>query len=872
MRSGLSEIPLQVLDAQRERYLRNSLLNLTRLETAGDVASLADACRGVPAIIAAAGPSLNRNLEELIAVRAASGDGALLLSVDMALATCLAAGLEPHFAIAAAPGGGLSHLRELPPCPSTCMVAEPGSDPAAFEEFDGRTLVFRASDHDLQPWPWLRAQGIERGTLRNGGASVIAAIDFARLLGCDPIVLIGADFAYTGGQPCCRGTAYERAWSDAVARGQSLHDIWQAWLTAPGCDMETLRGERMRTTAALIALSQAVLELSIEDSRRRYINATGDGILKGGAFAIEPLTSAVPGGASPRHPAHTIASASSQPPTDGRPRRAPFEWTLAHEADSIERWRTLWDVAPETDLAGMIGDAIERVHRDRLKTGGGTAPAASNDLRERLTAATAPDAAITGELVARLSDGSWRQWALADRVQLIHDVTRLYRSTWSTLASDVFPALAEVFRSTLTPELHAGIGVSLYDELCLLRWMTSDDASKVTSFRDEVLAPFARHVRQWAPELQLEPRRQPGAPPYRVAYLVHSRELVVNEAVTPLIFSMLRGHAALASDRFRIFYYASNGLVDGYRREIEALGVTVREIEAGKAPCAGLARLRAHLEEDRIDVLLTVDPAGLPTVLFETRSAPIQVLLDMGFSAWLTGESLDYTMLSFAGDPRLLDLSPAMHERIDYHFDARFVSPAVDPAEVAAQRARFGSARHVYGFVGRLVKLSPDYFRALRAILERVPDAAAYLGGLGDDTAIREALSAFGPAADRVVVDPRVVDGPVLMHAIDTFLDSFPFIGGLSCLQAQAARRPVVYLADQRPGYARFLALARDSMLKASSVDEYAALASQLGLDPVHYAARAGEAERIAIRMTHVSSVAARLEDALDRLIQRTRT
>jgi hypothetical protein len=861
----------QISIAQRRRFLLQTLHNLTWLETAGDVASLACAGRGLPAIVAAAGPSLNRNLEELAELGAGTG-GALLLTVDMALGTCLDAGFEPHFVIAAGAGAGTSHLRHVPACPATWVVAEPGSDPYAFERFEGRTLLFRAAEHDLQPWPWLRARGLDAGILR-AGSSVIAAIDFARLLDCNPIVLIGADFAYTNGQPCCRGTVNERAWSEAVARGQTLQEIWQPWLTAPGSDTIDLRGQPTRTTAALIAMRDTVLSMAAEEPHRRVVNATGAGILSGGV--IEPGSLATVLTASgPRHPALSLSSSPSRSASGLFGNNSSLEHELAHDATALERWRDAWEFDADTaDLARLTGEAIENSHLHRVEaTGGGPAVRRGQDaFHARLMQTAEPDDALAGEIVTWLATEAWRQWAHADRVQLIHDLVRLFGRSWSVHTPRVYPALTEIFRSTLTPDLHAGLAARLYDSLGLLRWMTSDDAQKVAGFRTEMVEPFARHARQWAQDLRLAPRRMPAGPPYRVAYLGQSRELIVSEAVTPLLHSLLTGHAALGTERFQIFYYALNGLTASYRGEVEALGVTVREFDAASWPCANLARLRARLEADRIDVLLSPEPMSVPTVLFATRSAPVQVLLDVGFSVWLDDESLDYTMLGFAGEPSLSNLSPTAYERIDYHFDARFVFPPVSPADVAAQRARFNGARHVYGFVGRLVKLTPDYLRALRAILERVPGAMAYLGGFGDDTMVREALSAFGSMADRVIVDPHAVDGPVLSHAMDTFLDTFPFVGGLSCLQVQAARRPVVYMADSRPGFARLLGVSRDSTLKASSLDEYIALASRLALDPAWYASRAREAERVAIRMTHVASSAAAVENAIDRLILRAR-
>jgi hypothetical protein len=860
----MSSIALpDVTSAQRHRFLRHALLNLPRVDASGDVASLSGWCQRVPAIVAAAGPSLNRNLEELKTLRAADGDGALLLCVDMALATCLADGLVPHFTVASDLRSGVSHFRNLPPCQETWLVAEPGSDPDGFASFEGRTLVFRSADHDLQPWPWLRSHGVDRGVLR-GGATVITAVDFARLLGCDPIVLIGADFAYTSGQPFCRGTVHERAWSEAIARGRSLEDIWQACLSAPGCDVTDLNGQRIRTTAPLIALRDELIALSLQHPAHRFANATGAGILSGGTFSTTSLQRVLPKGVPPVHPARTI--------DEIRPCDTWDDHTLARHADALQRWQAERQVDPELDLGELVDEAIERWHHERLTAGAAAASAGSvsaTDFLAFLETAT-PDAPTTTTIVARLAEGAWREWSLAERVRVVRNVTRIYRATRSIHAITVHPLLAEVFRSTLMPELHPGLAAHLYDDLSIIRWMTAEDPQRIVSLREEATAPFTSHARQWATAQRLAPRRTIGVPPYRIAYLSQGSDFGVNDAVTALHWSILKGHTTLGSERFRFSCYAWNGISDRYRSEIEALGVTVKGIDVNRRPGVGLTRLRRAIAADGIDALITLLPTGIPGALFATRAAPVQLLLDLAFPAWL-GDAVDYTMLCFPADPRLLNLSSQAHERIDYRFDERFVCPSVDAAAVAAQRARFRGARHVFGFVGRLVKLSPDYFRALRAMLERVPDAAVYLGGVGDGDAIREALSTFGDIADRVVVDTHLVDGPVLVHAIDTFLDTFPFMGGLSCLQAQAAGRPVIYMTDKRPGYARFLGMARDKALEATTVDDYAALAARLAQDEAFYATRAREAERVAIRMTHVAATAASIEDALDRLIQRTR-
>src|SRR5688500_9262099 len=121
------------------RYLLNTLKNLGALAREGDVAALAGAAPGVPAIVVAAGPSLDANIDALREV----GEHAIIIAVDTALRPLLAAGISPHVVVAVDPTEANGrHLWDLSPCAGTYLVAEASLDPSAVEFFRGRTFLF----------------------------------------------------------------------------------------------------------------------------------------------------------------------------------------------------------------------------------------------------------------------------------------------------------------------------------------------------------------------------------------------------------------------------------------------------------------------------------------------------------------------------------------------------------------------------------------------------------------------------------------------------------------------------------------------------------------------------------------------------------
>jgi len=267
-------------DARREhagRYLINTLTNLPVIGREGDAAALADCLPGVPAVIAAAGPSLDRNLVDLAAVR----DRVILIAVDTALRPLLAAGLAPDLVVSVDPSPlNARHLRDLPPCPDAWLAAEASLDPTVFPRFSGRTFTFKLADH--HPWPWLATLGVTRPIVRTWGSVLTSAFDLAITIGCDPIAFVGADLAYTNGRPYCRRTTYEADWAAQTASGAALPDLWRSDLESRTRIQERdIRGAWTTTAPHLRAFRDWLVEQIAARGDRRFVNATGAGILHG---------------------------------------------------------------------------------------------------------------------------------------------------------------------------------------------------------------------------------------------------------------------------------------------------------------------------------------------------------------------------------------------------------------------------------------------------------------------------------------------------------------------------------------------------------------------------------------------------------------
>lgn len=262
--------------ASAGRYLLHTLSNLPRIAREADAGALEGQLAGQPAIVVLAGPSLDQSRHDLAAA-AAHG---VIIACDTAARPLIQLGVEPDVIVASDPSrSNAAHLSSLPPS-RAWLVGEGSLHPSAFVHFDRRTFVFRVANH--QPWPWLRARGLDRVVIETWGSVATSALSLALFMGCDPIVFLGADFAFTGGRPYCRGTSFEAMWSTWHAGGHSYDEIWDWQISRwPETTAPDLHGASARTAQHLLSFRDWTLGCAGRHGDRRFVNASGAGLLHG---------------------------------------------------------------------------------------------------------------------------------------------------------------------------------------------------------------------------------------------------------------------------------------------------------------------------------------------------------------------------------------------------------------------------------------------------------------------------------------------------------------------------------------------------------------------------------------------------------------
>lgn len=173
--------------------------------------------RGRPGIVISAGPSLRRNIDQLAGLR----DRAVLIAVQTTLKPLLAKGIRPHFVtsldfheVSRSFFDGIA-AEELA---DTHLVAEPKATWHVVDAYPGLVSLLDNGFARLLLGDALAA----RDGLRAGATVAHLSYYLAEYLGCDPVIFVGQDLAYTDHVFYSPGVAIHDTWRPDLNRFCSI--------------------------------------------------------------------------------------------------------------------------------------------------------------------------------------------------------------------------------------------------------------------------------------------------------------------------------------------------------------------------------------------------------------------------------------------------------------------------------------------------------------------------------------------------------------------------------------------------------------------------------------------------------------------------
>ncbi len=248
---------------QEARYgyklARQALLNARRLPRAFDVSKWQGAFQGVAAIICGAGPSLSASIGSL----GAHQERALLIAGGAASRALTYAGVEPHVSVAMDPNVEQARALEGVDLKRAPLLFSHRLHPQVFEKIH-TPLGFVRTEASGAFERWLeRELGLIGPPLVLGEDAFSVTtlnLSLAHFLGCNPLILVGVDLAYTENKRYASGIG---AWDEAHKEPILLR--------------RDLQGNEVRTLVKWVVEASAIGAFAKGHPEVKLINATASG-------------------------------------------------------------------------------------------------------------------------------------------------------------------------------------------------------------------------------------------------------------------------------------------------------------------------------------------------------------------------------------------------------------------------------------------------------------------------------------------------------------------------------------------------------------------------------------------------------------------
>lgn len=255
----------------------NIAMNLVNYVTTPPIDILCDRFAGDPAVVISAGPSLSRNIDQLADLKGR----AVLCAVQTAIKPLMERGIVPDFItsldfheMSRRFFEGVGDLR------GAHLVAEPKATWHVIDNYPGPVSILDNSWARMVIGDELGA----RGGLQAGATVAHLAFYLAVYMGCDPIIFVGQDLAFTGHVFYIPGVEVHKAWRSELNRFNTMEQKeWERIVRnrpilrrVAGVD-----GAELYTDELLFTYLEQ-FEKDIAEVPRRVINATeGGAVIRG---------------------------------------------------------------------------------------------------------------------------------------------------------------------------------------------------------------------------------------------------------------------------------------------------------------------------------------------------------------------------------------------------------------------------------------------------------------------------------------------------------------------------------------------------------------------------------------------------------------
>ncbi len=186
-------------------WTRNTFKNCEYFFSLNGVDALRNSLKGFAALVLAAGPSLDEDIEKIRQMQ----QDIFIIASDSVLRPLLRHSILPDFVVTVDPQFINSfHVTGLTmnEGDTPVLIADPAVHPSTFRNYSGTTVI---SSSVFSPGQLIEEFSGIKGRIAAGGSVATAAFDFARTTGADPIIVAGLDLSYSKGKTHLSGSFIE---------------------------------------------------------------------------------------------------------------------------------------------------------------------------------------------------------------------------------------------------------------------------------------------------------------------------------------------------------------------------------------------------------------------------------------------------------------------------------------------------------------------------------------------------------------------------------------------------------------------------------------------------------------------------------------
>jgi len=280
-----TDINTATLNKFDQLWTRNTFKNCEYFFTLNGINILRDSLKGFGALVLAAGPSLD---DDINGIRRLQED-VFIIASDSVLRPLLRHGIVPDFVVTVDPQF-INSFHVAGPLVDTnkddrpILVTDPAVHPSALRNYKG-TIIITSSV--FSPGRIIEEFSGTKGHIAAGGSVATAAFDFARTTGADPIIVAGLDLSYPKGKTHLSGSFIEDYIISKANRFKTVGSFYTEYIRSGKPTTVADRRGRTVFTDKRLLLYKSWFENQSFSNDRTVLNATGGGLSIRGIQDVE---------------------------------------------------------------------------------------------------------------------------------------------------------------------------------------------------------------------------------------------------------------------------------------------------------------------------------------------------------------------------------------------------------------------------------------------------------------------------------------------------------------------------------------------------------------------------------------------------------